>query len=131
MRFQSLVTLALVLGFASAALAEDKKPAPVDGTWKWKYKLRDGTEGEASLKLKQDGDKLTGTYIAREGAETPIEDGKITADGELTFVVNRMVGDQKMKFDYKGKLEGDTITGKIMFGREKPTPHDWEAKRAK
>jgi hypothetical protein len=130
MRRHSLVTTVLVLCFSSAAFAEDKKPAPFDGTWKWKYKLRDGTEGEAALKLKQEGEKLTGAYVARDGTETAIEDGKITGD-ELTFTVNRMVGDEKMKFDYKGKLAGDTITGKIMFGREKPTPHDWEAKRAK
>jgi hypothetical protein len=130
MRCHTSLLATLVLVLTSASFADDKKPASADGTWTWKYKLRDGAEGEAKLKLKQDGDKLTGTYIAREGAETPIEDGKITGN-ELTFTVNRMVGDQKMKFDYKGKLEGDTITGKIMFGREKPTPHDWEAKRAK
>jgi hypothetical protein len=130
MRCHTILLASLVLVLTSAAFADDKKPASIDGTWTWKYKLRDGTEGEAKLKLKQDGEKLTGTYIAREGAETPIEDGKIAGD-ELRFTVNRMVGDQKMKFDYKGKLEGDTITGKIMFGREKPTPHDWEAKRVK
>jgi hypothetical protein len=130
MRCHTILLASLVLVLTSAAFADDKKPASVDGTWTWKYKLRDGTEGEAKLKLKQDGEKLTGTYIAREGAETAIEDGKIAGD-ELTFTVNRMVGDQKMKFDYKGKLERDTITGKIMFGREKPTPHDWEAKRSK
>jgi hypothetical protein len=121
---------AVVLVLTSAVLADDTKPAAIDGTWTWTYKLRDGTEGEAKLKLKQEGEKLTGTYIAREGAETAIEDGKIAGD-ELSFTVNRMVGDQKMKFEYKGKLAGDTITGKILFGREKPTPHDWEAKRAK
>jgi hypothetical protein len=131
MRFHTTLITAVVLLLTSAAFAEDKKPAPIDGTWTWTYKLRDGTEGEAKLKLKQEGDaKLTGSYVARDGAETPIEDGKIAGD-ELSFTVNRMVGDQKMKFEYKGKLAGDTITGKIMFGREKPTPHDWEAKRAK
>jgi hypothetical protein len=41
------------------------------------------------------------------------------------------MGDQKMLFKYSGKLSGDTITGKIVFGRDKPLPHEWEAKRAK
>lgn len=130
MRHHTTLLVSLVLVLTSTGLADDKKPAPVDGTWTWTYKLRDGTEGEAKLKLKQEGEKLTGAYVARDGTETPIEDGKIAGE-ELSFTVNRMVGDQKMKFDYKGKLAGDTITGKIMFGREKPTPHDWEAKRAK
>jgi hypothetical protein len=130
MRLHTTVCAAVIVLFTSIALAEDKKPAPIDGTWKWTYKTRDGKDAEASLKLKQEGEKITGAYVARDGTETPIEDGKITG-GELTFTVNRMVGDERMKFDYKGKLAGDTITGKIMFGREKPTPHDWEAKRAK
>ena len=127
-RFGGGVVVAVVL--AAFAGAEDKKAAAVDGTWTWKYKLRDGTEGEAKLTLKQDGEKLTGSYKARDGKETPIENGKVKGD-ELTFDVNRDVGDQKMLFKYNGKVEGDTITGKIVFGRDKPLPHDWEAKRAK
>ena len=130
MRTRPTVCAAVLLALVSTAMAEDKKPAPIDGTWKWTYKTRDGKDAEAAVKLKQEGDKLTGAYVARDGAETPIEDGKITGE-ELTFTVNRTIGDEKMKFDYKGKLAGDTITGRITFGREKPTPHDWEAKRAK
>lgn len=130
MRTRPTVCAFLVLAMVSAALADDKKPAAVDGTWKWTYKTRDGKDAEAAVKLKQEGEKLTGAYVARDGTETPIEDGKIAGD-ELTFTVNRTVGEEKMKFDYKGKLAGDTIKGKILFGRERPTPHDWEAKRAK
>jgi hypothetical protein len=125
-----LAILAVVGMLAAFARAEDKKAVVVDGTWTWKYKLRDGTEGEAKLTLKQDGEKLTGSYKARDGKETPIENGKVKGD-ELAFDVNRDVGDQKMLFKYNGKVEGDTITGKIVFGRDKPLPHDWEAKRAK
>jgi hypothetical protein len=124
------LALVALLCLTAAAPAEDKKPASVDGTWTWTYKTRDGKDAEAKLKLKQDGDKVTGVYVAREGAETPIEDGKLAGD-QLTFVVNREIGGNRMKFDYKGKVDGDKITGKILFGREKPTPHEWEAKRAK
>jgi hypothetical protein len=114
---------------AAAARAEEKKSA-VDGTWTWKYKLRDGTEGEAKLVLKQEGEKVTGSYKARDGKETAIENGKVKGD-EVTFDVNREVGDQKMLFKYSGKVSGDVIAGKILFGRDKPTPHEWEAKRVK
>ena len=55
---------------------------------------------------------------------------KVVGD-QISFDVNRTVGDQKMLFKYSGKIAGDTITGKIIFGREKPLPHEWEAKRVK
>lgn len=122
--------MVVAMSLALSVSAEDKKEANVDGTWKWTYKTRDGTDAEASLKLKRDGEKLTGTYIAREGAETPLTDGKIKRD-EISFTVTREISGEKMDFKYTGKVEGDTITGKILFGRPKPTPHEWEAKRAK
>lgn len=126
----TLILLAIT-AFTFTARAEDKKdPVKVDGTWTWTYKTRDGQDATAKLKLKQDGDKVTGTYIARAGQEDAVEHGKLKGD-ELTFDVSRDVNGQKMKFEYKGKVEGDTITGKITFGRDRPTPHDWEAKRAK
>ena len=124
-----LVALVL-LGCTSLLSAEEKKPVNVDGKWTWKYKTKDGKDAEAAIKLKQEGEKLTGAYLARDGKETPIQNGKIKGD-ELSFDVDREVGDQKMLFKYSGKLSGDTIIGKIIFGREKPLPHDWEAKRAK
>ena len=118
----------MVVGVCFTAWAEDQKAVNVDGKWKWNYKTRDGQETEVYLKLKRDGEKLTGAYFARDGKETPIENGKVNGD-ELTFDVNREVGDQKMLFKYSGKVSGDTITGKIVFGRDKPLPHEWEAKR--
>jgi hypothetical protein len=120
----------MVVGVCFTAWAEDQKAVNVDGKWKWNYKTRDGQETEVYVRLKREGEKLTGAYFARDGKETPIENGKINGD-QLTFDVNREVGDQKMLFKYSGKISGDTITGKIVFGREKPLPHDWEAKRVK
>jgi hypothetical protein len=131
MRTSLALMLAAVMAWGWTACAEDKKaPVDVNGTWSWTYKTRDGEDAEAKLKLKQDGDKVTGTYIARAGQEDPVENGKLKGD-ELTFDVNRVVNGQKMKFEYKGKVAGDTITGKITFGRDRPLPHDWEAKRVK
>ena len=132
MRTTTLTLILLAMTCLSfIARAEDKKdPVKVDGTWTWTYKTREGQDATAKLKLKQDGDKVTGTYIARAGQEDAVEHGQLKGD-ELTFDVTRDVNGQKMKFEYKGKVEGDTITGKITFGRDRPLPHDWEAKRAK
>ena len=124
------VWVVVVVGICMTAWAEDQKAVNVDGKWKWNYKTRDGQETEVYVRLKREGEKLTGAYFARDGKETPIENGKINGD-QLTFDVNREVGDQKMLFKYSGTVSGDTITGKIVFGREKPLPHDWEAKREK
>jgi hypothetical protein len=126
-----LIVAVFVLGCGTLLLAaEDKKPASADGKWTWTYKTKDGKDAEAAIKLKQEGDKLTGAYVARDGTQTPLENGKITGN-DLAFDVNREINGEKMLFKYTGKLEGDTITGKIVFGHPKPTPHEWEAKRAK
>jgi hypothetical protein len=124
------MVLILIGGSAVVGAADDNKPVSVDGKWTWTYKTKDGKDAEAAIKLKQEGDKLTGAYIARDGTETPIQDGKIKGDA-LSFDVNREVGGEKMLFKYSGKIEGEMITGKIVFGHPKPTPHEWEAKRAK
>jgi hypothetical protein len=121
--------LMLALSFAAPLALADDKPA-VDGTWKWSYKTKDGKDVEASVKLKAEGEKLTGAFVSREGVETPIENGTVKGD-EIAFDVNRTVGDQRMLFKYSGKVAGDMITGRIVFGREKPLPHEWEAKRVK
>jgi hypothetical protein len=122
--------LVVMMAVALGAAAEDKKDVNVDGTWKWTYKTRDGKDAEAAVKLKREGEKVTGVYVAREGQETPIAEGKIAGDA-ISFTVTREIGGNKMDFKYTGKVEGDTITGKLLFGNPKPTPHEWEAKRAK
>jgi hypothetical protein len=129
MRTTTLLLLLAAL-FACQSFADDDKKPDVTGTWTWTYKTRDGQDATARLKLKQEGDKVTGTYIARAGQEDPVDNGKLVGD-EITFDVTRDISGQKMKFAYKGKVAGDIITGKITFGRDRPTPHDWEAKRAK
>src|SRR5438445_4443680 len=98
-----LIGVVMLLGFASFLVAEEKKGVNVDGKWTWTYKTRDGKDAEAAIKLKQEGEKLTGAYLARDGQETPIQGGKIKGD-ELSFDVNRDVGDQKMLFKYSGKV---------------------------
>lgn len=124
-----LLAAALVLTFAGAAsLARaDDKPNPT-GTWKWSVTFNDQTR-EMTLKLKLEGDKLTGAMV-REGQETPIQDAKYK-DGDMSFTIVRERDGQKMTFKYAGKVSGDTIKGKTEFEREGQTrSRDWEAKRA-
>jgi len=122
---------ALVVTFAGSltALRADDKANPT-GTWKWTVNFG-GQEREMTLKLKLDGDKLTGSMPGRNGQETAIEDGKFK-DGEVSFKVTRERQGNKFTIKYTGKVSGDTIKGKTEFERDgQPQSRDWEAKRAK
>lgn len=125
--FLTAVCLSTIGLVASHAVADDKK-ADATGTWKWSVE-RNGQTFETTLKLKQDGKKLTGTISGRQN-DTEIEDGKV--DGEdVSFKVTRMFGDNKFVQEYHGKLSGDTIKGKVEMERNgEKISRDWEAKRS-
>src|SRR6185436_2877834 len=112
--------------------------ADASGTWTWSTPGRNGGEPRKStLKLKVDGDKVTGKLSApgRQGAvqETEISDGKIKGD-DISFNVTRENNGNKFTTKYNGKVSGDSIKGKVELpGRNggDPTSRDWEAKREK
>lgn len=131
MKFSALTALAIglvVTSFSAAAQAgESKDPT---GTWKWTVTFNNQTR-ESTLKLKLEGDKLTGAMLGRDNQETPIEDAKYK-DGEVSFSVTRERNGQKFTAKYSGKVSGDTIKGKMEFERDGQTrSRDWEAKREK
>lgn len=131
MKFSALTALAIglvVTSFSAAARAEESKDPT--GTWKWTVTFNNQTR-ESTLKLKLEGDKLTGAMLGRDNQETPIEDAKYK-DGEVSFSVTRERNGQKFTAKYSGKVSGDTIKGKMEFERDGQTrSRDWEAKREK
>jgi hypothetical protein len=123
-----LASLIVVAGFADLAQAQDK-PDPT-GTWKWKVMFQDQSR-DMTLKLKLEGDKLTGAMVGRNDMETKIEEATFK-DGEVVFAVTRERNGQKFTTKYKGKLDGDTIKGQTEAERNGQTRKtDWEAKREK
>jgi len=127
--------VAIVLcGLMVAAVAQDKKAADVTGTWKWSQTGRGGNATEMTLKLKKDGDKITGTVSGgrggANGAGTEIKDVKVTGD-EISFSVERAGrnGGTPITQKFNGKVSGDTIKGKIDTGRANAEPVTWEAKK--
>jgi hypothetical protein len=128
MRQLTVAALVLALvGLASMARAEDK--ANPNGTWKWIVNFG-GEDREFAVKLKADGDKLTGKFVSPNGTETDIEDGKYK-DGEVTFKVTRERDGNKFITKYKGKVSGDTIKGTSERERDgEIRSRDWEAKRS-
>ena len=133
----SLMTLGVcaivALGFLNQVKAEDKKADPT-GTWTWTMQ-RPGGGGERtmSLKLKTEGDKVTGklTSPGRDGQtrETEIADGKLDGD-KISFTVTREFNGNKMTQKFNGTVSGDSIKGKIESERDGQTQsREWDAKR--
>jgi hypothetical protein len=122
--WRGLLAVACAMGLIAAA-----KLADATGTWKWTVEFN-GQSFEQTLKLKQDGTKLTGT-LGRNNMETAIEDGKVDGD-DVSFSVTRKFGDNTVVQKYKGKLSGDSIKGKVEFERDgQKMSRDWEPKRDK
>jgi hypothetical protein len=137
-RKQPLVASFLTLATcAILALGVTAQAADPTGTWSWSRPGRGGGEPQkTTLKLKVEGDKLTGTISSpgRQGAaprEVAIGDGKVKGD-EISFTVTREMGGNKMVQKYNGKVSADAIKGKMEFERNgEAQSRDWEAKRDK
>jgi hypothetical protein len=117
-----------ILTFAALALATLTTlgaDTNVAGVWKWSLA---GQTGETILKLKQEGEKLTGSYTNQFG-KAEIADGSFK-NGDVAFKVKREFNGQAFVVKYSGKLSGDKITGKCEFDVEGQTRGlQWEAKR--
>lgn len=125
MRLAPIAALLVCLLLVGAAQAADPT-----GTWKWTV-TRGNNNIEQTLKLKLEGDKLTGVMVGRNNMETKIEDATFKSD-EVSFKVTTERQGQKRTTKYTGKLTGDVIKGKIETDRGGQTMQvDWEAKRAK
>ena len=87
-----LSAVVCVLAFAGLAKADDK-PNPT-GTWIYIVDV-EGQLIDVAIKLKLDGDKLTGAVVIN-GMEKEIEDGKYK-DGEVSFKEIRMMCQAKIE----------------------------------
>src|SRR5215472_14835849 len=95
-----------VLAVAGLTRAEDK-PNPT-GTWKYTVDVN-GQTFDVIIKLKQEGDKLTGTVKIGD-MDVKIEDGKYK-DGEVSFVAKPEFNGNKVTINYSGTVKGDTFKG--------------------
>ena len=90
--------------------ADDDKVVDPVGTWKCEYEIG-GQQRTSTLKIKKDGDNLTGTMSWPDQDETKLKDLKLK-DGTLTFsAVRKLMGDE-IPVEYKLKVEGDKLKGK-------------------
>lgn len=130
MRRLVLTSVSVLMAACQASLLLADDSANPTGTWKWSATFNNQTR-EFTLKLKLEGDKLSGAMLGRDNQETPIEDASYK-DGEVAFKVTRERNGQKFTVKYKGKVDGDTIKGKSEADFNGQTrSRDWEAKREK
>ena len=105
------LSIAIIFIFA-AVLTVAAQAKNVTGNWKLTIETPNGP-GTPSLVLKQEGEKLTGTYKGRFG-ESPLE-GTIKGN-EIKFTVKVNAQGNELEIEYAGTVEGDTMKGKGKFG---------------
>ncbi len=123
-RFLVAALVVAVTALVGSARSADNDPT---GTWKWL-----GTSGrEGTIKLKLEGEKVTGEMIRAKG-NLPVEDG-LFKGGAISFrVPGKTPGGEPMVHMYQGKLIGDTIKGSATIVLpDQVVAGEWEAKRAK
>jgi hypothetical protein len=102
-----LTIVAAVLFSAISALAAD-----VSGTWAMNVDAPDGAV-EATLTLKQDGDKITGTVSSQMG-DAPVT-GTLK-DNDITFTMVMDAGGQNVTIVYTARVAADKMEGSLDFG---------------
>jgi len=108
-----LVTSAALLTAATGNIpAQGTKPEGSDpvGKWRCEYEVG-GQQREATLAVKKDGDKLSGTMTYQDKQESKLKDVTFKK-GELVFLAEREINDMKFTINYRLKVEGDNLTGK-------------------
>jgi len=127
MKLATLAAFSVVfVGLNNGAFSEDA--ANPTGTWKWSVTMNNRTR-ETKLRLKLEGEKLTGAVVGHNNRETAI-DAAAFKDGEVSFALTRERNGQKFTAKCKDKLQGDTINGTVETERDgKSRSRSWEAKR--
>jgi len=120
-----LIGLAAFLASFADSGANSAEPAKVDGKWNVLLQLETIT-GHPVLTLKQDGEKLTGTYEGRYGP-SPLE-GEIK-ENRIAFAVTFTAEGSKTTGVFQGTVDGASMSGSVEF--EGAGNGKWSAVRAK
>jgi hypothetical protein len=120
--------LAAALVVACTGLMGSARATDNDLTGTWNFPT---ARGVATVKLKLEGDKVTGAMIRKAG-DLKVEDG-IFKGGAISFrVPGKTPGGQPMVHMYQGKLVGDTLKGSATIVLpDRTASGEWEAKRVK
>ena len=114
-----------ILALSLAAVIASAEPANVAGKWNISLELESIT-GHPVVLLKQDGEKLTGTYEGRYG-QSELK-GSIK-EKDIEFAVTLVAEGMQTQGVFAGKVNGDTMSGNVSF--EGAGDGTWSATRAK
>ena len=124
---------AILLATAAAHAGAETHAA---GTWTWTQPGRNGGPDRTNtLTLKVESSKLTGKLSAPGRGGKPVEsdiaDATVTGD-DFTFNIVRERNGTSMTNKYSGKIDGDTITGKVEYTTQNgdTRSRDWTATRS-
>jgi hypothetical protein len=98
---------------ATNGAAQTDKPADVSGAWALQVEIA-GNTASPSVTLKQDGEKLTGTYSSQVVGEQEVT-GTIKGN-KFTFGFQASLEGNAVKVTYSGTVEKDTMKGTATFG---------------
>lgn len=126
----SIAFVLLAIGARASAWQDTQKPAPkpaaVAGKWNMTLEMTIGS-GTPALEIKQDGEKITGTYTGRYGA-APIQ-GTVT-DHAISFSCTIDAEGQSARMDFRGEISADAKEMKGSAEIEGLGDATWTAKRA-
>jgi hypothetical protein len=101
-----ILCLVFLLSVATYAAAAD-----VSGAWTFTVELGMGT-GRPKVILKQEGEKLTGTYDGRYGV-SPLEG--IIKENKIELTVSMTAEGQAVLGVFTGVVDGDSMSGSVEF----------------
>lgn len=120
--------LIAILALALLAFSQAAQQVNVTGDWELTVTTPRGERPPQTITLKQEAEKLTVTMTDPRGG------GEIKAEGtvkgnEIEWSMTRTTQRGEMKITYKGKIEGDTMSGQVQMGDF--GSFDWKASRKK
>lgn len=124
MRMFKLTVVLCAVSLCAAAARLPAEPARVAGEWNVSLELGSIT-GHPTLELKQDGEKVTGTYRGRYGASAL--EGAVK-EKQIGFTVTMNAEGQQTSGYFAGVVDGDTMSGTVEF--EGAGEGTWSARRA-
>jgi hypothetical protein len=119
-----LIAALVVASGALRTTAAPAEPAKVAGDWNVVLELS-AIRGQPKITLKQDGEKLTGSYFGRYG-EAPLE-GTIK-ETKIQFTVTLNAEGTQTSGYFSGEVDGDRMSGAVEF--EGAGEGKWSATRA-
>ena len=130
MRMRALVLMVVGLAAAAWTVAAAQTPAkPANVAGKWTITLQtESFTATPTLELKQDGEKITGSYTGRYGS-FPLE-GKVKGNA-IEFAFKMTAEGMEVQMAYKGEVasDGQSMKGQAMLSEMGEA--SWTAKKEK